>query len=387
LQIFNAINTTGLDLNGGDIFKVRMYEYLTDKKNEGEEVFQKITKLYDLIDSKNKSFDVEVTSINETLDIYRDYLIARYDLPVVLFDYASETFFDHLFDALLGINQWEYLRNIKELELRIDELEDIINVRFEWEKSKYISVENMFALNSIRWSRYSKYWKSLYVLLYVQRNLSVEERYENVALLLVNLNKLFFIYSVINDKVINDMRYTFMRNLKKRIVNDTFDNMISSIKEKINATDKEWTKDCIGGYITYNPRKRNLICVLSAFLDETANNIKKTEEIHKKLFETRFDIEHIHANNDTSIAVDAKLQNSIGNLVMLEGEINRSIQDEIFEEKKKRYLESCYNSVQKIACKNNWTEVEIKERKEDELRKIIDYLYDQSSDFNALCPN
>ena len=34
LQIFNAINTTGLDLNGGDIFKLRMFEYLEKKENE-----------------------------------------------------------------------------------------------------------------------------------------------------------------------------------------------------------------------------------------------------------------------------------------------------------------------------------------------------------------
>ena len=36
LQIFDTINTTGMDLNAGDVFKIRMYEYLS-RKNESKE--------------------------------------------------------------------------------------------------------------------------------------------------------------------------------------------------------------------------------------------------------------------------------------------------------------------------------------------------------------
>ena len=32
LKIFDTINSTGLDLNGADMFKIRFYEYLSDKK-------------------------------------------------------------------------------------------------------------------------------------------------------------------------------------------------------------------------------------------------------------------------------------------------------------------------------------------------------------------
>ena len=53
LQIFDAINTTGLDLNGGDVFKIRMYEYLTSKKGEQKEVFDEISGLYQKIEAYN----------------------------------------------------------------------------------------------------------------------------------------------------------------------------------------------------------------------------------------------------------------------------------------------------------------------------------------------
>jgi len=75
LQIFNAINTTGLDLNGGDIFKIRMYEYLTDKKGYGEVAFDKISELYAKIDKKNREIGINL-SIDGILDIYKYIIIS-----------------------------------------------------------------------------------------------------------------------------------------------------------------------------------------------------------------------------------------------------------------------------------------------------------------------
>ena len=54
LQIFEAINATGMDLNAGDLFKVNFYDYLTAKKNENEEIFESISGLYSKIDIANK---------------------------------------------------------------------------------------------------------------------------------------------------------------------------------------------------------------------------------------------------------------------------------------------------------------------------------------------
>ena len=56
IQIFNTINNTGLDLNGSDLFKIRMYEYLRDVKMEDETVFEQIQKVYNLVDVNNKQY-------------------------------------------------------------------------------------------------------------------------------------------------------------------------------------------------------------------------------------------------------------------------------------------------------------------------------------------
>ena len=53
LQIFDAINTTGLDLNAGDVFKIRMFEYL-NKDGNNDSIFNEISKLGNYIHCATK---------------------------------------------------------------------------------------------------------------------------------------------------------------------------------------------------------------------------------------------------------------------------------------------------------------------------------------------
>lgn len=59
------------------------------------------------------------------------------------------------------------------------------------------------------------------------------------------------------------------------------------------------------------------------YLDQIKQS-KDIEDIKRLLFETRFDIEHIHATADETVSVDNTLQNSIGNLYILEESKNSS---------------------------------------------------------------
>ena len=123
-------------------------------------------------------------------------------------------------------------------------------------------------------------------------------------------------------------------------------------------------------------KKKNLICLLSAYLDEVAAG-KERKEIRKILFDTYFDVEHIHANADEQVQIDDTLQNSIGNLVFLESSMNRSISNKPFSEKKKQYQNSQYASVQKIVQYNKWDAEEAEKRRTEEVEKIMNYLYQE----------
>ena len=167
LQIFNAINTTGLDLNGGDIFKIRMYEYLRDKKNMNENAFDEVSKLYEIIDNSNSQVGYKLTDIKEILGIYQFILIAKYNLPVTLYSYSTDTFYERLFDTVFEINQWEHFKgNVKTIDLSVEEIVRVINVRCEWESNWFETAEDACSYTFIEWSRYSRYWILIPIFLY-----------------------------------------------------------------------------------------------------------------------------------------------------------------------------------------------------------------------------
>ena len=90
------------------------------------------------------------------------------------------------------------------------------------------------------------------------------------------------------------------------------------------------------------------------------------------------------ATADESLEIPSELQNSIGNLTQLEYDINRSIQDKPFSEKRTRYPESNYVFIKEIAMHEEWTIDDIKKRKEQETTAIYNYIkYEKELSFDC----
>lgn len=372
MQIFNTINTTGLDLNGGDLFKIRMFEYLTTIKNREDKVFEEISELYEIIDRKNKRNTINRTNIKWILAVYKQILISKYNLPNVLYDFGWETFYERLFDSLLGIKEWPHFpKDINDkFEINLEEIKLLIDVIYDWKPNQIKDSPTWFAYKHIFWSRYSKYWIIVYLISYKYKDDS--ELNLKVAEMLISLNKLFFIYSIRYARAVNEI-HSFMHNVYKTIITKDYDSALSLISEKLESIENSRIEYDIGGHIADNAKKKNLICSLSAFLDEL-DEATPIVDIEKKIFKEKFDVEHIHATADASIKVEDRLQNSIGNLVLLERNINRSILNKTFSKKKEAYKKSNFASVIKLIEKNKWEQEEIEERKKQEVEKIIRYL-------------
>ena len=76
--------------------------------------------------------------------------------------------------------------------------------------------------------------------------------------------------------------------------------------------------------------------------------------------------------------------NGIGNLTMLESNINRSIGNEPFKEKVNpgrtpSYHNSMYRNVQEMAKKSIWSKEQCIARRDAETKKIMDFLYGETS--------
>ena len=121
--------------------------------------------------------------------------------------------------------------------------------------------------------------------------------------------------------------------------------------------------------ITDNRKKKDLICIVSAFLKESHVTI---DQLRNRL-SWGFDVEHIHATGDGTVDVDRALQNSIGNLMLLESSINRSIKDKPFKEKVEWYSKSAYAVARQMAEMKCWETQQIRERLKAEKKAILDF--------------
>jgi uncharacterized protein with ParB-like and HNH nuclease domain len=388
LQIFNSINTTGLDLNGGDIFKLRMYEYLCDQdETVSEEIkenyFEKISGLYANIDSKNKELGSTVTNIFEILEIYKYILITKFDLPKGLYFYETNRFYEELFDVISNTNRWDNFKSIKEkgLILSLKELELIIESRFQWDLiyKKAPTAEDACSWHFIHWSRYRRYYILAYLFTYKYRD--EEDFISKLFTFKKQLSKLFIIYSIRFQKLKSEIYYSFMYEVLDALIN----NKIGKVENHKGWYDIE---NILKGDIVYNVKLKNIVCRLSALLDEDYHS--SNVEICVSFFGSsiNIDIEHIQSylDNDKEKRQDILDEwgnniNSIGNLMVLESDINRSISNKKYNEKlnkesKKSYHLSRYAVVKKQV--DNYTEWTIKDclvRKEQEVKKIIDYLF------------
>lgn len=388
LQIFNSINTLGLDLNGANVFKIRIYEYLRDIKKQDETIFENIDKLYRKIKDNNEKFEQEI-SIDEILQIYQYIIIAKCKLPRTLYTYGTDTFFEQLFDSVLNTNTWEHFKkNTRRLNLSLETLEQIINIRYEWAKSSYETVEDGCAENLIAYSRYSRHLILIFIFLFAFKG--QKDYFHNLMQFLHKLSKLYTIYSIRFQKKIGEID-TFTYDLIEKILNANYEKVMSFLTEKIGKLNdhKGWydLEEILNGNIVYNNKLKNIICRLSAMLHEDYKSKKeeKINEINDNIFNGNvyIDIEHIQSYLDKNLKEREKILNewgddinSIGNLMILEYDINRSLQNKDYNIKKTKYKESVFQVVQdQIINYKSWTLKDCKKRKKEEVQKILSYLF------------
>lgn len=207
--------------------------------------------------------------------------------------------------------------------------------------------------------------------------------------LISKLAKLFIVYSVNYDKQVNEIN-TFMAGLYTEILSSkNFENIIESIDEKIKGA-RPYFNVKLNTSIADKTTVKNLLCRVSAMNHELNKN-ENIKETIKLIFKEKIDIEHIQSFNDENEHIRKQLWeewsdeiNSIGNLIILESSINRSIGNNS-SKRYGGYKQSKYLIVKDFIeerKKNNgnenlnWTLKDAKIRKETEINKILKYIYE-----------
>jgi hypothetical protein len=120
-------------------------------------------------------------------------------------------------------------------------------------------------------------------------------------------------------------------------------------------------------------------------LVEYWRNTNKNKSLYIKLFETPFDIEHIQCytdkeNRDGKWSEWGTELNRIGNLVLLEQSINRSIGND-YSRKPTEYANSQFLSVQEL--KNSvgtWTKDDAEKRREEISAQLVEFISGNKND-------
>lgn len=396
INIFNIINTTGLDLNGGDLFKVRAFEYLTDRKKYSASCFEEISGLYEAIDRNTTELRQNYTNINQILGIYQKIIVGRNEMPVAAARQATETFYERFFDTVLSLKQWEHFTSIRESDTRhnaplieLSEIKKLIQLRHDYETRRHVpesfDFKTRLAFNLIHWSRYRAYWTLYLVVEFYYPDESDAEK----CVFVQALAKLFVVFSTIYAKQVYEI-HGVIHELTQGMLAGSRDNAhgalpLSEINAKLSTRTESmrerFQKDIQGDLASY-PLPKNLICrLLEALATEDPGKLNV-------IFDYGYDIEHIQSyhHEDHTLRKDiwetwGSLINSTGNLMLLESNLNRSIGNKAFTAKQPIYKKSMFAIARDIGRRpiSDWGRASAEEKRSDDMKKLCGYIFNEAT--------
>ena len=400
VSVFNTINTTGLDLNATDIFKVRYYNYLRgiDKTKDW---LEEINLCYQSIDDSNEKLgkdgrtDQTKFDMGWVLDIYKHIICAEFGWGFSEVSKSNQKFFDELFkgDKLteqsdISVLEFDTFKQI--VDGFIDYWRWIENVRYNGEHPEI--AKEIFSIYLVEKTRYKRYWTIPFVVAYFRAKAEGKKWSDYyIDSLRVNMYmfRFFLIYTVVNDRVINPVQNKVCIECFKWFKECSTDEIIRNIKNLLwSPVRSNEYNPCDDFYKTIqyglfdNGSRVHLVCTLTALIDEVNKGVKESD-IYERFFNYEmirdpYDIEHIEARNNFKDNVDEF--NGIGNLTVLERSINRGIKDKPVIDKLVEYKDSKYASVKAVRqeildkCKDKWDIERVRERAEEEIEKIKSFM-------------
>jgi len=135
--------------------------------------------------------------------------------------------------------------------------------------------------------------------------------------------------------------------------------------------------------VAWIAKAKALVCRLSALMDELSVGDRQSEDVRSCLFDTEIDVEHIESVNHRDGSKREQIWinwgdelHQIGNLIVLEVEVNRSISNEDYVQAKlPAYVRSGFRIVQNHAREFPlWNLKACKRRKQREVNRLVSYL-------------
>lgn len=377
LKIFNTINTTGLDLGSDDLFKIRFYEYRKDIRQDKDDVFDKISAVYQRItEAQRDRTGGMYYSMGDVLDVYKRILIAKHNLQGGLDTFATPRFFEGLFDTLLHVRTWKEFKNA-DVDMQIEDLDAIVDA-FETVSKAFKENEHLRIMHHFLWeTRYGHAWNLLVAALYFKAITPNEMLdFDTLLFKLLVPSSLYWakrVYAV--QGKLMEILHKLPEHQGKGI--ELLKGYLLKGLDKDGLDPQELFKQACMFQISGYAKWKNLICRLCEYL--LAQDENKLQSFDH-LFCTGIDIEHIQSYTDSKDRERVwqnwgEELNRLGNLVMFESSRNRSVGNDA-SKKPVEYAASVYTSVNNL--KNevaNWSLEKAVERREKLTKRMQAFLF------------
>ena len=364
LEIFNVINTAGMDLNASDIFKIRFFEYLC-RDGVDDDYFQKISECYRQIEDRNRSMGMHVIGMDDVLACFQRVIVAKFKMNAETYSMSSAQFFERLFDYLIGGKKWSGFYDSLGIVLGIEDLQSVVRIMLKLEAMRRKNSRLNLICNFLNATRYGWYAKHMLAVACYFGVVS-----ENDVLGMVDFTEKLFKKlvpaSIGFSKVVNSVRTTKLLELLRKLASGNVDEINSHLLSGWGAngySEESLVNWGLNQEIAWRAPWKNLLCRIVEYLVTleyaTDNHMKESDwhDLDHRLFRESFDIEHIQSFTDADNAEEVRgvweaELNSLGNLSLLEFDTNRSIQNERYVDKCKAYRKSMYKTLHKVVDEN-----------------------------------
>lgn len=370
ITMFNSLNSTGMPLSDADIISAQLYSNAGDNKREFNEQWEKINEL------ANKLSNRKIIDIDAVLQQFM-YINRAINKEYININKEGNKSVDVTTPGLR-----RYYTDIKKELLNAPLLlcDNLIKITNIWNKIKdYPTVKLLLKFNENA---------KIFLSSYLYRYEIVEIREESVTELCECLLRLFTILELSDSGYSSSKFKTFLfgENIKLVDKNISIDAIKYDFNEHIKNNWKEETiEESIKGY------EKNLLVFLNEYVYAKDRGILFD-------FAENVNIEHImpgSGRNLTTIQQDANIEtkedfinivNKLGNKILLEEDINKSIWNEWFKTKKQNsinsksgYKDSWYGIALTLTAypKDTWTKDDIDTATNKAAKRIIKFIFDK----------
>jgi len=363
ITMFNSLNSTGMPLSDADIISAQLYSNSKDQREEINELWETLSKLANDLNSQG------IVNIDGILQQFM--YINRAENKVYIKDNSVDVTTPGLRRYYTDINK-DLLSNPLDLSKRL------IKIAHIWEKIKdFPSIKLLLKFNENT---------KLFLIGYLNRyhvDDLTEKKVEEISNYLI---RLFAILEVVDAGYSSKNFKTFLFRVNIKLVDNIYG--IDSIKNEFDKHIKEtWEKEDIKeGIMEY---EKNIL----VFLNEYLYTKSKDKDFN---FARNVNIEHIMPASGRNIDLIRKdagiadkeefksLVNKLGNKMLLEEKINKSISNEWFKSKKQTsindksgYKDSRYQIALSLTNypKDTWTKEDIEDATLKAAERISNFIF------------